>query len=149
MIKLLLIDDEEELVTTLKERLVYRDIDADFCLNGADAIQKIRLNKYDAVVLDLKLPGISGMETMRVIKGEQPAVPIILITGHGDSDFKEELPQGIFEYLQKPVKIETLMKHVRRAYESKIEGSMVAATFAEEGDFKSAKEIIDKEEKKK
>lgn len=115
MIKVLLIDDEEELVTTLKERLAYRDLDADYSLNGADGIQKIRKNQYDVVVLDLKLPGISGIETMRVIKAERPKLPIIFITGHGNSDMQEELPQGAFEYLQKPISIDKLVETINKA----------------------------------
>ena len=119
MIKVLLIDDEEELVATLKERLAYRDIEAEYSLDGADAIRKIRENHYDVVILDLKLPGISGIETMRVIKGERPGLPIILITGHGGSDFQDELPEGVFEYLQKPIAINKLLETINRAVSSK------------------------------
>jgi two-component system OmpR family response regulator len=115
MIRVLLVDDEEELVTTLKERLAYRDIEADYSLNGADAIQKIRQVKYDVLVLDLKLPGIGGLDTMKVIKGERPDLPIILITGHGEFETGTELPQGISEYLPKPIAINRLVEAITKA----------------------------------
>ncbi|HDL04391.1 MAG TPA: response regulator [candidate division Zixibacteria bacterium] len=115
LFRALLVDDEEELVTTLQERLSYRDIDADFSLTGADAIQKMREKRFDIVVLDLKLPGISGIETMRVLKNEYPDVPIILITGHGSPDTTDDLPKGAYEYLPKPINIEKLMEVMKEA----------------------------------
>jgi len=117
LFSVLLVDDEEELVTTLQERLSYRDVDADFSLNGASAIQKIRKKKFDVVVLDLKLPGISGIETMRVIKSEFPDVPIIMITGHGSLENGEELPKGAYDYLPKPVNIDKLLEALKGALE--------------------------------
>ena len=115
----LLVDDEEELVTTLQERLSYRDIDADYSLTGADAIQKIREKSYDIVVLDLKLPGISGIETLRVIKNEFPDVPVILITGHGSPETTDDLPKGVYEYLPKPVNIDKLVAVMKEALADK------------------------------
>ncbi len=119
MIRILLVDDEEELVTTLKERLAYREIDADYSMNGADAIQKIRKYEYDVLILDLKLPGISGLETMRVIKTERPNLPIILITGHGGSDTTDDIRQEVFEFLPKPIAIDKLVETINEAAKSK------------------------------
>lgn len=114
-IKVLLVDDEEELVSTLVERLGYRQIKAQFILNGAAAIQKMREETFDVVVLDLKLPGISGIETMRVIKKEHPQVPIILITGHGSLGDNQEMPKGAFDYLPKPIDLEILIQKIKEA----------------------------------
>jgi DNA-binding NtrC family response regulator len=119
MIKILLIDDEEELVTTLKERLAYREIDADYSLNGADAIQKVRHNEYDVLILDLKLPGIGGLETLRVIKAERPNLPIIMITGHGGSDVTDDFSREVFEFLPKPIAIDKLVQSIYEAMKSK------------------------------
>ena len=119
LFKVLLVDDEEELVATLKERLSYRDIDADFSLTGAEAIQKMREKSFDIVILDLKLPGISGIETMRVLKSENPDVPIILITGHGSPETSDELPKGAYEYLPKPVNIDKLLEVMKEALANK------------------------------
>jgi DNA-binding NtrC family response regulator len=114
-LKVLLVDDEEELVSTLVERLEYRQIKAEFLLNGAAAIQRMREAKFDVVVLDLKLPGISGIETMRVIKKEHPGVPIILITGHGSPLSDDDMPKGAFDYLPKPIDLEILVQKIREA----------------------------------
>ena len=119
LFRVLLVDDEEELVATLQERLSYRDIDADFSLTGADAIQKMREKRYDIVILDLKLPGISGIETMRVLKGEYPDIPIILITGHGSPETSNDLPKGAYEYLPKPVNIDKLLEVMKGALADK------------------------------
>jgi len=101
----------------------------------------------DVVVLDLKMPGIDGMEVLRRIRKAYPNVQVIMLTGHGsDKDEKEAKKLGAFEYLQKPVEIETLMKKIKKAYKQKFESSMMAATFAEAGEFDTAKDILEADE---
>ncbi|MEW5923812.1 MAG: response regulator [Candidatus Zixiibacteriota bacterium] len=119
LFRVLLVDDEEELVTTLQERLSYRDIEAEYSLTGAEAIQKIREKKFNIVVLDLKLPGISGIETLRVMRSEFPNVPIILITGHGSPETTDDLPKGAYEYLPKPINIDKLVAVMKEALADK------------------------------
>lgn len=111
--KVLFVDDEQELVSTLVERLEYRDIEAAYELNGASAIERMRREKFDVVVLDLKLPGISGPETMRVINKEHPEVPVLIITGHGSSPEMEDMPKGAADYLPKPINIDELIEKIR------------------------------------
>ena len=111
--KVLFVDDEQELVSTLVERLQYRDIKAAYELNGASAIERMRREQFDVVVLDLKLPGISGAETMRVINKEHPEVPVLIITGHGSSVEMEEMPRGAADYLAKPINIDDLIDKIR------------------------------------
>jgi DNA-binding response OmpR family regulator len=115
-IKILLVDDEEELVTTLAERLGYRGIKADFCLEGYDALNKMKSGGYQAVILDLKLPGMSGTDVLRHINSEFPDVPVLLITGHGSGmDTAEPPPEGAWDYLVKPVKLDYLVQRIRAA----------------------------------
>ena len=146
-IKILLVDDEKEFVETLSERIRMREHDSDVALNGEQALKKIDDDLPDVVVLDLKMPGMDGMEVLRRIRKAYPKVQVIMLTGHGSEKDEEEARKlGAFEYLQKPVEIETLMKKVKKAYKNKFESSMMAATFAEAGEFDTAKEIRDSDE---
>jgi len=118
--RVLFVDDEEELVTTLVERLEYRGIDADFALNGNDALKMMRQEPYDVVVVDLKMPGMSGAEVMQILLREYPKVPVLLITGHGSlEDEPEEKPEGAFDYLHKPINLEDLLAKIQEALESR------------------------------
>jgi DNA-binding NtrC family response regulator len=96
------------------------------------------------MVLDLKMPGIDGMEVLRRVKQAYPQVQVIMLTGHGsEKDEAEARRLGAFAYLQKPVEMEKLIKTLKDAYKKKLENAMVAATFAEEGDFGTARAIMD------
>jgi len=146
-IKILLVDDEKEFVETLSERIRMREHDSDVALDGEQALKKMDDDIPDVVVLDLKMPGMDGMEVLRRIRKAYPKVQVIMLTGHGSEKDEEEARKlGVFDYLQKPVEIETLMKKVKKAYKNKFESSMMAATFAEAGEFDTAKEIRDSDE---
>ena len=146
-IKILLVDDEKEFVETLSERIRMRDHKSDVALDGEEALKQMDDDLPDVVVLDLKMPGIDGMEVLRRIRKAYPNVQVIMLTGHGsDKDEKEARKLGAFEYLQKPVEIETLMKKIKKAYKQKFESSMMAATFAEAGEFDIAKDILKADE---
>lgn len=142
-IKILLVDDEEKFVKTLSERIRLRDQQSEVALDGEQALKRVDENSPDVMVLDLKMPGMDGLEVLRRVKENFPEVQVIMLTGKGtDEDEKEARRLGAFEYLRKPIEIESLMKHIRRAYKSKIEGPLTAATFAEAGDFNTAKEVM-------
>jgi DNA-binding NtrC family response regulator len=80
------------------------------------------------------MPGIDGLEVLRRVKKKYPKIQVIVLTGHGsDKDEEESKRLGVYDYLKKPVDIETLVKTIKNAYQKKIEDAMVAATFAEEG----------------
>jgi len=144
--KILLVDDEEEFVKTLSERIEMRDVKSDVALNGEEALKAMDEDLPDVMVLDLKMPGIDGLEVLRRTKKAYPGVQIIMLTGHGsEKDEKEARRLGVFEYLQKPVEFEKLMRIITKAYKNKFESSMVAATFAEAGEFDTAKKIMDEE----
>ncbi|MFH2218979.1 MAG: response regulator [Pseudomonadota bacterium] len=145
-IKVLLVDDEEDFVQSLSERIKMRDLDSGVALNGEEALRLVDEEVPDVMVLDLKMPGIDGMEVLRRVKKAYPKVQVIMLTGHGsEKDEKEARRLGAFEYLEKPTSMETLIQHIKRAFKS-VEKSMVAASMAEGGDHKSAKKIMDNEE---
>ncbi|MBI5572682.1 MAG: response regulator [Desulfomonile tiedjei] len=148
--KVLMVDDEEDFVKTLAERMKMRDLDSDVALNGEQALQLVEDQIPDVMVLDLKMPGIDGMEVLRRVRKAYPQVQVVILTGHGsEKDEAEAKRLGAFAYLQKPVDIEKLIVTLKNAYKQKLENAMVAASFAEEGEFQTAQEIMDKDKKGK
>ncbi len=142
-IKVLLVDDEEEFVQTLSERLQMRDVDSATAFDGEQAIESVSEQEPDVLVLDLKMPGIHGLDVLRWIKRYHPAIQVIILTGHGtESDEKKARELGAFDYLNKPVETESLMKKIRTAYKASFEDSMAAVAFAESGEFDSATDIL-------
>jgi DNA-binding response OmpR family regulator len=113
-LKVLLIDDEEELVTTLVERLGYRGVEADYALDGYSALLKMRESDYDVVLLDLKLPGMGGREVLKRLSKDFPRVPVLLITGHGAVEDEEGL-EDAYDYLVKPAQLDDLVTKMREA----------------------------------
>ena len=118
-LKLLLIDDEVELVTTLVERLEIRGIEAQAATNGRDALDLVRKEHFDVVVADLKMPIMSGIEVMDSLQREYPSIKVVLITGHGSSD---EPGQSIVDradgLLLKPFSIDSLIEKVHEVLAS-------------------------------
>ncbi|AGW12449.1 response regulator [Megalodesulfovibrio gigas] len=142
-IKLLLVDDEESFVNTLAERLRLREFNPQVALSGEDGLAMIAKSVPDVMVLDLRMPGIDGMEVLRQVRKANPKVQVIILTGHGTEKDKEEATRiGCFEYMKKPVDIDALIFSITNAYQKKLEGMMVAAAFAEAGDFDSADESM-------
>jgi len=116
--KVLLVDDEREFVETLSERLLLRDIGSAVVYDGEQALALLAREEPEVMVLDLKMPGLDGMEVLRRIKRDHPRVEVIILTGHGSARDRERcLELGAFAYLQKPVDIEELSQTMRRAQE--------------------------------
>jgi DNA-binding response OmpR family regulator len=108
--RVLLIDDEKELVTTLSERLDLRGIDNDWATSGEDGLEHLEKGAYDWVVVDLKMPGLGGFGTIRTIKSRWPETRIILLTGHNSSDSQDEAKGlGADHYMLKPFDIDNLL----------------------------------------
>jgi len=109
-LKVLLVDDEKEFVESLSERLELRNLDADIAYDGEQALEAVKDGKHDVMVLDLRMPGIDGIEVLRRVKETNPDVQVIILTGHG-TDKDEEIAKklGAFAYLKKPVDIDQLV----------------------------------------
>ena len=115
-IKVLFVDDEEDFVRTMAERMEMRDLGGDVALSGQQALEMLEDDIPDVMVLDLRMPGIDGMEVLRRVKTAYPRIEVIIMTGHGsDQDEEEARRLGAFDYLRKPVDINKLMEIVRNA----------------------------------
>jgi len=118
-LKILLVDDEEEFVTTLAERLELRGLQARVALNGEAALQMIEVDTPEIVILDIMMPGIGGFEVLRRIKAQHPQLPVILLTGRGsEKEGVKGMQLGAFDYLMKPLNIEELIKKMQEAIKS-------------------------------
>lgn len=116
--RVLLVDDEREFVQTLSERLLLRDMGSAVAYDGESALQMLSEDEPEVMILDLKMPGIDGMEVLRRVKETQPEIEVIILTGHGNETDKETCMQlGAFAYLQKPVDIDILSDTMKRANE--------------------------------
>ncbi|MBW1990705.1 MAG: response regulator [Deltaproteobacteria bacterium] len=141
--KILLVDDEEEFVRTLGERLEMRGMGPDTAFTGEQALQKIAEEEPDIMILDIKMPGIDGMEVLRRVRKAYPRIQVIMLTAHGtDKDEEEAKRLGAFAYLRKPVDLELLTKTIRGAAK-RLEALSMASAFAEAGDVETAKKIMD------
>jgi two-component system OmpR family response regulator len=110
-LRVLIVDDEEELVSALVERLNLRGFRAHGVTNGSAALAFLGAEACDVVLLDVKMPGLGGLEVIRRIKTNDPHLEVILLTGHGSVKSVEEgMALGAFDYLMKPVKIDNLVR---------------------------------------
>jgi DNA-binding response OmpR family regulator len=115
--KVLLVDDEKEFIDTLAERLDTRGISSKVVYSGEEALPVIKKDPPEVILLDLKMPGLDGMDVLRRVKNEHPETEVIIYTGHGgemERDLATEL--GAFLYLQKPVDIGVLIDAMKAAY---------------------------------
>jgi two-component system response regulator CpxR len=116
--RILLVDDEREFVQTLSERLLLRDMGSAIAYDGESALQMASEDEPDVMILDLKMPGIDGIEVLKRIKATQPEIEVIILTGHGNESDRETCMQlGAFAYMQKPVDIDILSETMKRANE--------------------------------
>ncbi|MFC1597348.1 response regulator [Planctomycetota bacterium] len=118
--RVLLVDDEEEFLAFLGRRLKKRGFDVWTAANGLDGLRHLDEHPIDVVILDVKMPGLGGMETLRNIKLKQPLVEIIMLTGHGLVELAVEgLKLGAFDYVTKPCDISVLIGKIHDAEKKK------------------------------
>jgi len=120
-LRVLLVDDEEELVSTLAERLSLRGIEAQWVTSAEEALRMVRGMNYDLAILDVKLPRISGLKLKTKMEEIDPGMKFIFLTGHGsEDDFKTGAAEaGASYYLVKPVNIDALIRKMKEVIESK------------------------------
>lgn len=110
--RVLLVDDEADMASALAERLDMRGIEADWATNGRDALDRAASKSYDLAVLDVKMPGIGGLELRARLQARYPQMKFIFLTGYGsESDFREvSCTEGESCYLIKPIDIQDLIR---------------------------------------
>ncbi len=118
---LLLVDDEEPFVETMTKRLTKRNLRVIMAFNGQEALEKIDKNQnLDAVILDVKMPGMDGIETLGEIKKAHPLIEVIMLTGHATVESAiDGMKAGAYDYLMKPCDLEQLMLKVEQATKKK------------------------------
>lgn len=119
-IKVMLIDDELEFTSIFSERLILRNIDVIAVNRAEDAFEKLRVFSPDVILLDLKMPGMNGIEMLKILRRFDPSIEVIIITGHGLGLTKEDaLKLGAYERLSKPLDINEVTKTIEQAYKKK------------------------------
>lgn len=114
--KVLVVDDERDFLEALVARLRLRGFDARGVATGEAALASLEAEPAEVVVLDLKMPGMDGLEALRHIKRDHPATEVVILTGHGSSEAgMEGVALGAFAYLVKPVKLPDLVEKVEEA----------------------------------
>ena len=118
--RVLLVDDEVEFVQTLTKRLERNELSVQAVHSGDGALRHLAGNPTDVVVLDMKMPGMSGIEALREIKARQPLVEVIMLTGHASVEAAiDGMELGAFDYLMKPVEFEELLYKIQDAHRKK------------------------------
>ena len=116
--KVLLVDDEREFIQTLSERLMMRDMGPAVAYDGESALNLIKEDEPEVMIVDLKMPGVDGLEVLRKVKETRPEIEVIILTGHGHEEDRELcMKLGAFAYLQKPLDINELSEIIKKANE--------------------------------
>ena len=115
--RVLLVDDELELVTTLAERLELRGIEAEWATSAEEAMRRVETSRFDIAVLDIKIPKVDGLELKKWLQEKCPEMKFIFVTGHGSTrDFETGASEvGADYYLAKPLNIDNLIAKIREA----------------------------------
>jgi two-component system, OmpR family, response regulator len=119
--RILLVDDEVAFANNIAKLISKRGYEVVTVYNGESAIKAVEENEFDVIVLDLKMPGIDGLTTLKAIKKSQPKVEVIILTGHGSMDSGiDGIQLGAFDFIMKPVRFDDLHESIRQAYQRKV-----------------------------
>jgi DNA-binding NtrC family response regulator len=119
-LRVLVVDDEADFLETIVMRLRRRKIDATGVDGGKKALEIVENERFDVVVLDVLMPGMDGIETLKLLKKKKPFIEVIILTGHGSVESGLQGMQfGAFDYIMKPADLDELLEKIQQAYERK------------------------------
>ena len=119
-LRVLVVDDETDFLETIVLRLQRRKIDATGVDSGKKALEIVENERFDVVVLDVLMPGMDGIETLKLLKKKKPFIEVIILTGHGSVESGLQGMQfGAFDYIMKPADLDELLEKIHQAYERK------------------------------
>jgi two-component system OmpR family response regulator len=119
-LRVLVVDDEADFLETIVMRLRRRKIDAYGVDGGKKALELVENERFDVVVLDVLMPGMDGIETLKLLKKKKPFIEVIILTGHGSVESGLQGMQfGAFDYIMKPADLDELLEKIQQAYERK------------------------------
>ncbi len=117
-IRVLVVDDEPDFLKLISRRLTKRNVDVDVANNGQEALQFMAKNPVNVVILDVRMPGLSGIETLKEIRRRYRDTSVIMLTGHGSVQSGiEGISHGAYDYILKPFLIDDLLERIRAANE--------------------------------
>ncbi|WP_459934371.1 response regulator [Fundidesulfovibrio butyratiphilus] len=120
----LLVDDEAEFIETLAKRLKRRGLEVSLANSGQQALDSLAANPVDVVVLDVKMPGMDGIEALTRIKALVPGVEVVMLTAHANVEVAlKGMELGAFDYLMKPVELDDLLYKIQDAKKKKSLGA--------------------------
>jgi len=118
--RILIVDDEERFRLTLAKLLKVRELDVTTLGSGPEALEALKQEQYDVIVLDVRMPGMDGIETLAEIKKLNPNIEVIILTGHASVDAAVDIMKlGGYDYLLKPCSVEELIEKIEAAFERK------------------------------
>ena len=120
LIRVLFIDDEVGFVDVIAKRMAKRNMKVTKCYGGTEGLQALRKNDFDAVVLDLKMEDMDGIEVLKIIKKMAPEIEVIMLTGHGsEKAAKDGVKYGAADYLSKPFNFEELTAKIQAIHQKR------------------------------
>lgn len=115
-LRLLLVDDEIDFLEPLCTRLSKRHVSCVTALSGEEALQRLQADRFDCAIIDVKMPGMDGLELLRRIRRDHARTPVVLLTGHASVEMGVQgMELGAFDYLLKPIDLDELLDIARRA----------------------------------
>ena len=140
MHKILVVDDDKILQSSVKQILEFHNFSVEIANNGREAVHLIETTKYDAIIMDVNMPEMNGLDALEYIKNYDPSVIVIIVTAHSDyNDAVRAVKLGAYNYIEKPISSENLVKLIKRAIK--------ARSFVETSQFSAPKLKLDTDDK--